>query len=137
MNVGRGSCLCAGVAYELTELPRRVLHCHCSRCRKVRGTGHATNAVAAQGAVRYLRGEELLVRYRDPSAQHFAHVFCRVCGSSMPNVDAARGIAVIPMGSFDQQPDLQPDGHIFVGSKADWDVISDELPQYEDGVPVT
>lgn len=127
----RGSCLCGGVAFELTSAPRRVLHCHCSRCRKVRGTGHATNLLTDLDGVRFVRGEELLVRFKAPDAQHFAHVFCKVCGSSMPNVDPNRKICVVPMGSFDDDPGMRPQGHIWVGSRAAWDDITDDLPRNE------
>jgi hypothetical protein len=39
----KGSCLCGVVKYEVTGEPSRFYHCHCSRCRKVTGTGHASN----------------------------------------------------------------------------------------------
>src|SRR6202034_265236 len=39
----KGSCLCGAVKYEVTGEPKRFYHCHCSRCRKVTGTGHASN----------------------------------------------------------------------------------------------
>ncbi|MEJ7732015.1 MAG: GFA family protein [Polyangiaceae bacterium] len=130
MQPVRGSCLCGGVAYEMTEPPIRALHCHCSRCRKVRGTGHATNLVTALSGVRFLRGEELLTRFKAPDATHFAHVFCKACGSSMPNVDPGRDIVVIPMGSFDDDPGTRPQGHIWVESMPAWDEITDALPQH-------
>ncbi len=130
MGAIRGSCLCGGVAFELTGAPIRVNHCHCSRCRKARGTANATNLLVAPGGLRFLRGEDLLTRYRVPEAQFFAHVFCRTCGSSMPNVDEARGIAIVPMGAFDDDPGVRPERHIFVDSKAPWDDVADGLPQF-------
>ena len=38
-----GSCLCGSVKYELEGKAERFYHCHCSRCRKATGTGHASN----------------------------------------------------------------------------------------------
>ncbi len=35
----RGSCLCGGVRFEVTQPLSRVAHCHCSRCRKHSGAG--------------------------------------------------------------------------------------------------
>jgi len=124
----RGSCLCGGVAFELISPPSSVTHCHCSRCRKARGTANATNLVAGIDAVRFLRGEDLLTTFKVPDAKHFTHVFCRVCGSSMPRRDEGRGIAIVPMGSFDDDPGARPGRHIFVDSKAPWDEITDGLP---------
>lgn len=107
-----------------------VNHCHCSRCRKARGTAHATNLVVPIDGIRFLRGEEQLTRYKVPEAKHFAHVFCRACGASMPNLDPSRGFAVVPMGAFDDDPGARPERHIHVASKADWETITDDLPQF-------
>ena len=126
----KGSCLCGGVAFELTGPPMRVVHCHCSRCRKARGTAHATNLLAALAGVRFVRGEDLLTSYKPPDARTFMHVFCRVCGASMPRLDPGRAIAIIPMGSFDDDPGARPERHIFVESKAGWDEITDGLPAF-------
>jgi hypothetical protein len=130
MGAISGSCLCGGVAFEMTGTPIRVNHCHCSRCRKVRGTANATNLLVPIDGLRFLRGEELLTCYRAPDAQFFAHVFCPTCGASMPNLDAARGIAIVPMGAFDDDPGVRPERHIFVDSKAAWDDIADALPRF-------
>lgn len=68
--------------------------------------------------------------YEVPDAKHFMHVFCRVCGSSMPRFDEGRGFAVVPMGAFDDDPGARPEGHIFVDSKAPWADITDALPRH-------
>jgi hypothetical protein len=129
-----GSCLCGAIAFEVTATPRGATHCHCSRCRKARGTGHATNLLVPLDGFRYLRGEELLTKYRLPEAKHFATWFCSVCGSPMPRSDE-RGFGIIPMGSFDGDPGIRPGRHIHVASKAAWETIHDELPQFEAGPP--
>ena len=130
MSVVRGSCLCGGVAFEMTGKPMRVAHCHCSRCRKARGTANATNLAVPLDGVRFIRGEDLLTKFKVPDAKFFGHVFCKVCGSSMPRFDEGRGFAVIPMGAFDDDPGVRPEVHIFVDSKAPWDVITDDLPKF-------
>ena len=44
------------------------------------------------------------------------------------------------MGSLVDDPAVRPKEHIFVGSKAPWFTITDDLPQYEghvrDGPPI-
>jgi len=119
----------------MTAEPLRVNHCHCSRCRKARGTANATNVMVTLDGVRFTRGADLLTTYRVPDARFFAHVFCRVCGSSMPRLDEARNIAMVPMGSFDDDPGARPERHIFVDSRAPWDTITDTLPQFPAGPP--
>ncbi len=131
----QGSCLCGAIAFEMTGRPRGVTQCHCSRCRKGRGTGHAVNLLLPLDGVRYLRGEDQLSKYRHAEAKYFGHWFCKVCGSSMPRQDPERGICIVPMGSFDDDPGARPDRHIHVGSKAPWETIYDDLPQFEAGPP--
>ena len=133
----RGSCLCGGIEFEMTAEPQGATHCHCSRCRKTRGTGHATNLIVPLDGFRYLRGEELLTKYRLPQAQHFAHWFCSTCGSTMPRFDEGRGFGVIPMGAFDEDPGARPARHIHVASMAPWDTICDDLPRFEGEPPAS
>lgn len=39
-------------------------------------------------------------------------------------------MTVIPMGGLDDDPGMRPQPHIFVGSKAPWFEIADDLPQH-------
>jgi hypothetical protein len=54
----------------------------------------------------------------------------------MPRFDEARGFSIIPMGSFDADPGARPGRHIHVASKAPWETIADDLPQFEAQPPV-
>ena len=38
----------------------------------------------------------------------------------------------VALGSLTDEPTIRPAGHIFVGSKAPWYEITDDLPQYEE-----
>jgi hypothetical protein len=124
-----GSCLCGGVAYEVSGPFLRANHCHCSRCRK-----HTGGAVSTQGRVRrehfrLLRGAELVTCYRE--AGHAAKAFCSVCGSSLFGGDWPGGEQVsIRLGTLDSDPGIRPQYRTFVGSKAPWDEVSDDLPRH-------
>lgn len=132
-----GSCLCGGIAYEVSEPFRAVHNCHCSRCRKARAAAHTTNGFTSINGVRFLKGEDLLVRYKVPDAKFFAQVFCRVCGSGMPSQSKERGIVNVPLGSLDDDPGRGADDHIFAGSKAPWYDIADDLPQFDEMPPAS
>jgi hypothetical protein len=82
-----------------------------------------------------VQGEDLLMAYKVPEARYFTTVFCRRCGSKMPRIDRERGIAIVPMGAFDDDPGIRPQCHIFVGSKAPWYDITDDLLQHEAAAP--
>ncbi len=126
----RASCLCGGVAFELSAPPLRLWNCHCRRCRKARAAAHASNLFGPAAGARFTRGEDLLTSYKIPQAERFTQAFCRVCGAPMPRIDPARGLVVIPAGSLDDDPGLRPQAHIFVAAKASWWEIRDGAPQY-------
>ena len=125
-----GSCLCGEVRYKLTQEAVWAHSCHCSRCRKSSGSAFASILFFPLDALLYLKGEEHLRSYKVPEAERFTHVFCRRCGSTLPFVNRARGLVVVPMGSLDDDPRYAPRAHIFVGSKAPWSSITDDLPQH-------
>ena len=58
-----GSCLCGTVSYEISGEQAKFFHCHCQRCRKATGTGHASNVLIMQPeSVEWLTGESSLGR---------------------------------------------------------------------------
>ncbi len=69
-----------------------------------------------------------------PEAERFGVCFCRVCGSILPRV-GADPIVGIPAGALDDDPGGRPRLHFFVGSKAPWYEIRDDLPQFESYPP--
>ena len=131
----RGSCLCGDVTFDLEGTPVRAHHCHCSRCRKARGAAHASNLFYGIDCVRFTEGVDAIVDYKLPEARFFGQSFCRRCGSPVPRLDRIRKIAVVPMGSLDDDPGEHPARHIFVASKAPWHTITDDLPQFDQRPP--
>jgi len=130
-----GSCLCGSVAYEIRGELRQFNHCHCERCRKATGTGHATNIVMTPAKVEWTAGESLLSRYKVPEAKRFATVFCRECGSLLPRIAPDNSIAVIPAGTLDKDPGIRPERRIFQDSRADWSCPADDVPAFEQYPP--
>lgn len=126
-----GSCLCGAVRYEISGSEGRFWHCHCRRCRKATGTGHASNVLLKPDSVDWVAGEELLKVYKVPDAKRFAAVFCGVCGSLMPRVAPDMSIAVVPAGTLDNDPGLRPEARIFQGSKAAWSCDDSEIPGHD------
>ena len=82
----------------------------------------------------HTRGGETIRTFRPPDARYFAHAFCPTCGSGVPRIDPERRVAVVPFGSLDDDPGRGADHHIFVGSKARWYEITDDLPRFH-GAP--
>jgi hypothetical protein len=129
-----GSCLCGEVAYELRE-PLRMYHCHCWRCRRARSAAHTTNLFTKLDGFAFTRGQDLVAEYKVPEAKFFGVAFCTRCGGEAPRVSRERGVVSVPAGTLDSDPGMRAQAHIYVGSKAPWFDITDDLPQYDEGVP--
>lgn len=131
-NATTGSCLCGAVMFEIDGPPKRMLHCHCSRCRRSRSAAHASNLVYDAANFRFTAGVENVREYKLPEAERFTVGFCKICGGATPRVPRS-DVAYVAAGILDGDPGRCPSEHIFVGSKASWYEITDELPQYERG----
>ena len=128
-----GSCLCRSIEYKVTGEAMRFSHCHCQRCRKATGTGHASNFVLTPvSGLKWIKGEDLLTRYKVPEAERFYNCFCKQCGSPMPRTIPEINAVLIPAGSLDVEPPLQPQHHIFWDSRADWSCDKSGLPVYNE-----
>lgn len=130
-----GGCLCGAVRYEATGEPRRFFHCHCSRCRKATGTGHASNMFMQPAVLRWLSGESEIRRYKVPEAKRFTNSFCTICGGRVPRQVADSDTVVIPAGSLDTEAPIAPEARIFAGSRARWSCSGDALPVFPEMPP--
>ena len=57
---------------------------------------------------------------------------CGVCGSLLFSVVRDGAYVHVAMGSLVDAPSIRPTEHIYVGSKAPWFEITDDLPQFEE-----
>lgn len=134
-GVVRGSCLCGGVAYTVEGPPTTARYCHCTRCRKGRAAAHATNLVAPIAALRFVRGRGRVRTFKVPEARFFAQSFCADCGGKLPRLDPERGIAIVPMGSLDDDPGVRPVCQIFAADVAPWLELDPKLTAYPAAAP--
>lgn len=129
-----GSCLCGTVRYTVTGEVKRFYHCHCSRCRKATGTGHASN-LFLNGSLSWESGEDNIASYKVPEAERFTNTFCRTCGGRLPRFIEKVGMVLVPAGSLDDEPAMTPQARIFTGSRAAWSCDASALPELGEGPP--
>ena len=131
-DIFRGSCLCGCVQYEINGETAKFYHCHCRRCRKATGTGHASNLLVKPGSLKWIKGEELIKSYKVPEAKRFTNCFCSACGGRVPRHAKEIDMIVIPAGSLDSEPPMSLQARIFWDSRASWSCSGDGLPTYSE-----
>jgi hypothetical protein len=117
------------VKYEVAGELKDLCHCHCSICRRLHGAAFATWGGISRDAFRYISGADNLKIYS--FSENADSIFCNDCGSRIlvdfkPEAD----MLYITLGTVDGDVSCPPAFHQFVGSKAPWFEISDELPQH-------
>ncbi len=128
-----GSCLCGGVKYEITGTLSGALNCHCSMCRKAHGAAFRSRARVEVADFEFVKGSHLVKFYESSPGTHRG--FCSHCGSPvLSRFDNDSSCYGLPLGSLDTDPGIRPERHVFVGAKAPWFDIADDLPQYTGAV---
>ena len=105
------------------------MNCHCSNCRRTTGSAFKPLAGIEREKLTVTAGEDKLLIFGEPDG-HDAH--CRLCGSLLYSVVREGTFVHVAMGTLVDDPGIRPTKHIFVGSKAPWFTITDDLPQHEE-----
>ena len=126
-----GECFCSEVAFEVSGSVFDARSCHCSRCRKAFSGAGSAYALVQPGAFRGTKGEALLTSYVNQETAGLQ--FCKVCGSTLCGVFNGE-VHGVSLGCLNDSPEVTLARHIFVGSKASWDIIGGDAPQFEESM---
>ena len=125
-----GECFCGEVKYQVDGRLHDARSCHCSRCRKAFSAQASAYALVDSADFQWLSGEALLTSY---VGEHgFGLQFCRQCGSTLCGVHEG-AVHGITLGCLNDDPEVQIERHIYVGSKAQWEVLPEGVPQFKEG----
>jgi hypothetical protein len=124
-----GRCLCGAVEYAVVDAFEYALNCHCSQCRRATGAAFKPLAGVRSTQLQMRHGSDCIQIYGAADAAHDVH--CSRCGSLLYSVVREGAYAHVAMGTLVDTPSIRPSMHIFVGSKAPWFEITDDLPQFD------
>ena len=124
-----GKCECGAVRYRVADEFLYAGNCHCSNCRASTGSAFKPFAGIERGKLEIIEGADSLLVWGDDDANHTR---CGVCGSLLYSVVREGAYVHVAMGSLVDDPSIRPTDHIFVGSKAPWFEITDNLPQSDE-----
>lgn len=129
-----GSCLCGAIRFEIDGPIRNIVYCHCSQCRKAQGSAFATNGIVMATDFKLCSGLNELTAYESTPGQ--TKYFCKTCGSSiMSKTQSIPAQIRVRLGTIESDIEERPMAHIFATSKANWEEIAGDLPQYESYEP--
>ena len=126
----QGGCGCGAVRYEVADAFLYAANCHCSQCRAATGSAFKSFAGIERGKLTITEGLEQVAIFGDDDLTHDTR--CAACGSFLFSVVREGEFVHVAMGSLIDTPSIRPTEHIFVGSKAPWFEITDDLPQAEE-----
>src|SRR5262249_10227212 len=128
-DVLEGRCYCGAVSFRVEDAFVYASNCHCSNCRRTTGSAFKPFAGIERAKLELADGRDslLIVGNDDLNDTH-----CATCGSLLFSVVREGEYAHVALGSLVDAPSIRPSKHIFVGSKAPWFEITDDLPQFEE-----
>lgn len=124
-------CVCGAVHYTVADEFGYAMNCHCANCRRTTGSAFKPFAGIERSKLAITEGSEDLLILGEETG-HNAH--CKKCGSLLYSVVREGAFVHVALGTLTDDPAIRPSAHIFVGSKAPWFTITDDLPQYEEHV---
>ncbi len=126
-----GECFCGNIRYQIQGKLKDARSCHCSRCRKAFSAQASAYALVEPEEFSWLSGSDLLISY--PTGHGFGLQFCGKCGSTLCAVfnDVVHGVT---LGCVNGDPEIEIARHIYVGSKARWEIIPAGVLQFDEGV---
>jgi hypothetical protein len=123
-----GKCYCGTVCYAVADEFLYAMNCHCSDCRRTTGSAFKPFAGIERAKLVVTEGQDKLQIFGKPDLNN---THCRLCGSLLYSVVRDGAFVHVAMGTLVDTPTIRPTKHIFVGSKAPWFTITDDLPQFE------
>ena len=124
-----GSCRCGAVRYEVEDAFVYAANCHCSACRATTGSAFKPFAGIEREKLTITDGHDAVAVFGE---EDLNDTRCGACGSFLFSVVREGAWVHVAMGSLDDAPAIRPTHHIFVGSKAPWFEITDDLPQFDE-----
>ncbi len=124
-----GKCFCGAVHDTVADGFAYAMNCHCSNCRRTTGSAFKPFAGIERDRLHVTKGHDKLMIFGDENGND---THCKMCGSLLYSVVRDGAFVHVAMGTLVDDPTIRPTRHIFVGSKAPWFTITDDLPQYQE-----
>ena len=130
-----GSCRCGAITLTIHDKPKMMVQCHCLDCQKATGTGHTSNAYFAKEDVD-IQGKATGYTVVADSGNEMTRYFCPKCGGRMYGHNSEKpDLISIQVGCLEDQSWFSPQVVLFASRRHDWDITSDEIPNFQQMPP--
>jgi hypothetical protein len=127
-----GECFCGEVKYQIDGRLCDARSCHCSRCRKAFSAQASAYALVDPSKFKWLSGKDILTSYI--GSHGFGLQFCSQCGSTLCGI--LNGVVHgVTLSCVNGDPEIEIGKHIYVVSKAKWEIIPEGVPQFNEAAP--
>jgi len=114
-----GECLCGIIKFSVTDSFKAFYQCHCKQCQQITGSAFASNIFTEPDNIEWLSGQDSITNYEHP-LRGFSKSFCNACGSALPFINKTKPSLIVPAGSLNELPYIQPQANIFTSEEACW-----------------
>ncbi|MFT5012816.1 MAG: hypothetical protein ACI9HA_001471 [Dinoroseobacter sp.] len=125
-----GECFCGVAKYSIVGQLSDARSCHCSRCRRVFSAQASAYALVDPEEFEWTSGRDSLSAF--DSGHEFEILFCRHCGSTL-GAQYEGNMHGVTLGCVNGDPEVEINRHIFVGSKAPWEILPEGITAFEEG----
>lgn len=130
-EIFEGGCLCGEARYVCRSAPIITVHCCCTDCRKIGGTGHATHTVVPENSFECTGSLTENEKVAD-SGNQIKRRFCPKCGSAVFHTrEGLEGMVVIRASSLDDPEIVVPEKVLYLSSAVSWDKLDPSLPTFD------
>ena len=128
----KGGCLCGQFQYQIDrEAVAGAMHCHCTDCQKITGSGKATICMVPQAAIKQ---SGTLKSYQNTGTEGstITRCFCAECGSQVLSyADTMADMRFIKAGTLDDSSWVQVQASIWTSSAQSWSPADESTASFE------
>ena len=129
MDKIKGNCECEKISFEITQKIKYFSHCHCSQCRRTHGSAFGSFIEVEKSHFKYNSGAKNIKSFA--SSKDCLRIFCQICGSKIMFFSKSKPEKYyVSAGTLNGNINFPEAHHVFVGSKASWYDITDNLKQH-------
>lgn len=133
-----GGCQCGAVRFKTSDMPARVIACHCKTCKQRTGAPYGIGVYFDDSEVEFTQGEMRSFEFHsEESGRWLRNEFCENCGATVSwTLELRPGVRGMAGGCFDDPSWFKISAHIWTESARADMCYPDDVEVHEKALPV-